>query len=128
MQVSLTVDISGNMDEKNLIQALHALAQPTRLAAYRDVLASGPEGLAAGEIARRCSVPHNTMSAHLAVLTTAALLRAHRHGRIKTFHADGERFAELLNSLIVYCCDDHGQMRDLVLRRQRVSKRSSSLS
>lgn len=56
------------------IEALSALAQPTRLEAFRLLVRQEPDGLAAGEIARRLDVPHNTMSTHLAILTRAGLV------------------------------------------------------
>ncbi|MBZ0228914.1 MAG: helix-turn-helix domain-containing protein, partial [Bauldia sp.] len=69
------------MDEKAAIGALAALAQPTRLAVFRQLVGRHPGGIAAGDIARRFDVPHNTMSSHLAVLTRAGLARAERDGR-----------------------------------------------
>ena len=64
------------MDEKAAIGALAALAQPTRLAVFRQLVGRHPGGIAAGDIARRFDVPHNTMSSHLAVLTRAGLAGA----------------------------------------------------
>jgi DNA-binding transcriptional ArsR family regulator len=48
---------------------------------FRLLVSHEPHGLAAGEIARRAAVPHNTMSAHLAVLSRAGLVRPERRGR-----------------------------------------------
>ncbi|MDH2915721.1 MAG: transcriptional regulator, partial [Gallionella sp.] len=39
------------MKSDQVVKALAALAQPTRLAIYRLLVSSGPEGLAAGQVA-----------------------------------------------------------------------------
>jgi ArsR family transcriptional regulator len=41
-------DIFGNMKTKQVLQALNALAQETRLAIFRRLVQAGPAGLAAG--------------------------------------------------------------------------------
>ena len=50
------------MKQELAIDAFSALAQSTRLAAFRLLVKQEPDGLPAGEIARRLGVPHNTMS------------------------------------------------------------------
>jgi DNA-binding transcriptional ArsR family regulator len=92
------------MDEKNALAALTALAQPTRLKVFRRLLAAHPEGLAAGEIARRAKVPHNTMSTHLALLTRARLVAVQRDGRNMNYRADLEGFRALIAFLTRDCC------------------------
>ncbi|MCS3445249.1 DNA-binding transcriptional ArsR family regulator [Bradyrhizobium elkanii] len=64
--------------------ALAALAQPTRLDAFRLLVKNEPEELAAGDIAKALSVPQNTMSSHLAILSRAGLVAAKRFGRSYT--------------------------------------------
>ena len=61
------------MESENAILAFAALAQPTRLDVFRLLMEHEPDGLPAGEVARRLDVPHNTMSTHLATLTRAGL-------------------------------------------------------
>ncbi len=48
------------MDENDAIASLAALAQPTRLATFRLLVAREPEGLAAGEVGRALAVMQNT--------------------------------------------------------------------
>ena len=84
--------------------AFGALAQETRLAAFRLLVAAGPEGLAAGEVARALEVPHNTMSAHLAVLSRARLVTAQRNGRSMIYAVDLEGTRALLAYLLEECC------------------------
>jgi len=92
------------MDEKVAIKALSALAQESRLEAFRLLVRGGPEGLPAGEIARTLGIPHNTMSAHLAVLSNAGLATARRQGRSILYAADLDRIRGLLAFLLEDCC------------------------
>jgi DNA-binding transcriptional ArsR family regulator len=92
------------MDESTAISALTALAQPTRLGVFRRLVGTHPEAVPAGEIARLCEVPHNTMSAHLAVLTRAGLLSATRDGRSMLYRADLDGFRALIGFLTQECC------------------------
>lgn len=92
------------MDDTTIIEALSALAQPSRLAAFRLVVEHEPLGLPAGEIARRLDVPQNTMSSHLAQLTRAGLLSAERQGRTITYRADINRMREVMGYLVNDCC------------------------
>ena len=59
------------MESENVILALAALAQPTRLDVFRLLVKHEPDGLPAGDIARELAVPHNTMSSHLGILSRA---------------------------------------------------------
>jgi DNA-binding transcriptional ArsR family regulator len=92
------------MDDIETIAALAALAQPTRLATFRLLVAHEPEGLAAGEVGRRLAVPQNTMSTHLAVLTRAGLVRGERHSRSIVYRADLDRFRAMTVHLVQDCC------------------------
>jgi ArsR family transcriptional regulator len=49
------------MDKKHAIAALGALAQETRLALFRMLVACGPEGLPAGVIAERLGVAPSSL-------------------------------------------------------------------
>ena len=93
------------MDKKTSLAALNALGQETRLDAFRLLVRVAPEGLPAGEIARRQGVVQNTMSAHLAVLSRAGLVRATRQGRTIRYTADFARMGELLSFLMQDCCE-----------------------
>lgn len=93
------------MDTNETIDALAALAQPTRLEAFRRLAAAEPGGIAAGDLARRLDVPQNTMSAHLAVLTRAGLATADRQGRSIIYRADLPALRNVLLFLLQDCCD-----------------------
>jgi DNA-binding transcriptional ArsR family regulator len=78
------------MESEQAILALAALAQPTRLDAFRLLVKNEPEGPAAGDIAKAPSVPQNTMSSHLAILSRAGLVAAKRFGRSIVYGAELE--------------------------------------
>jgi DNA-binding transcriptional ArsR family regulator len=92
------------MESLAAIDALSALAQPTRLAVFRLLVAREPEGLAAGEIARRVAVPHNTMSTHLGILSRAGLITAERQSRSIVYRADLAAIRALTAFLLKDCC------------------------
>jgi len=92
------------MEITQAVQSLSALAQESRLTAFRLLVIAGRPGMAAGDIAESLGVPHNTLSTHLAVLNRAGLLQSRREGR-KIFYAvdfDGTR--SLLRFLLQDCC------------------------
>ncbi len=92
------------MDNDSAISALGALAQSTRLDTFRLLVRHEPEGLAAGEIARRLDVPQNTMSAHLGILARAGLVKAERHSRSIVYRADLDSLRGLTLFLVKDCC------------------------
>ncbi|HET7314852.1 helix-turn-helix transcriptional regulator [Salinisphaera sp.] len=92
------------MDEKNAIERFSALAQETRIAAFRLLVRHEPNGLPAGEIARLLNVPHNTMSAHLAVLTRAGLTVPQRQSRSIIYRAHLAHIQETVGFLVRDCC------------------------
>ena len=93
------------MDETFAIEGLGSLAQPTRLAVFRKLLAAHPATVAAGELARICDVPHNTMSTHLGVLSRAGLVESERDGRSMNYRADVKAFRGLVKFLTRDCCN-----------------------
>lgn len=96
--------MSRNMDKKAAIENLSALAQETRLSAFRALVACCPEGKNAGEIARRCKVPHNTMSTHLAILDRAGLIDSDKQGREVIYSANISGLRRLVDFLANDCC------------------------
>ena len=95
------------MDNGLAIEALTALAQQTRLEVFRRLVKVHPDEITAGEIARACKVPHNTMSTHLAVLSRAGLIGVRREGRTIHYCANLDGFRSLIGFLTRDCC--HGR-------------------
>jgi ArsR family transcriptional regulator, arsenate/arsenite/antimonite-responsive transcriptional repressor len=92
------------MELSRAISALSALSQKSRLKVFRLLVKAGPDGLPAGEIARRLRVPPNTMSAHLAILARAGLVTSRRESRSIFYAVDLEGTRELLSFLVADCC------------------------
>jgi DNA-binding transcriptional ArsR family regulator len=92
------------MENESAISALGALAQSTRLDVFRLLVRYEPDGLAAGEVARQLDVPQNTMSAHLAILARAGLVRSERHSRSIIYRADLDGLRGLMLFLVKDCC------------------------
>lgn len=98
------------MDSTEVIVALAALAQSTRLATFRLLVTREPEGVAAGELARLVAVPQNTLSAHLAVLSRAGLVVGERHSRSIVYRADLDRFRDMTLFLVKDCCGGRSEL------------------
>ena len=92
------------MDSEEAVLTLAALAQPTRLNAFRILASHEPEGLAAGELARALEVPQNTLSAHLSILSRADLVTSERHSRSIVYRANLGAFQEVALFLLHDCC------------------------
>ena len=98
------------MEPEPAILALAALAQPTRLDAFRLLVRHEPDGLAAGDISDRLAVPANTMSAHLGVLSRAGLITSERRSRSIIYRADLDRVRDLVLFLLKDCCDGRADL------------------
>jgi ArsR family transcriptional regulator, arsenate/arsenite/antimonite-responsive transcriptional repressor len=92
------------MDTQDAVKGLSALAQEARLEVFRLLVKAGPDGMAAGEIARQLDTAPNTMSAQLLILSNAGLIRAHRDGRSIIYAIDFAAMSGLLVFLTEDCC------------------------
>ena len=98
------------MDSSFAIVASGALAQGTRLDAFRLLVRHEPEGLAAGAIARAPNVPQNIMSVHLATLARAGLIRSERRSRIINYRADLEQLKAPTLFPVKNCCGGKAEL------------------
>ena len=87
-----------------MVKMLSALSQETRLGVFRLLVRGGPQGMAAGEIARALEIPHNTLSSHLSVLSNAGLLQSRRESRSIIYSVDFDGTRNLLTFLLEDCC------------------------
>ncbi len=92
------------MNADTTIKRLSALAQDARLRVFRLLVKAGPEGVAAGDIARALDIPANTMSAQLLILANAELVKARRDGRSIIYAVNFEAMTDLLVYLTEDCC------------------------
>ena len=92
------------MQPANVIQALAALAQEHRLAAFRLLVQAGTGGMPAGAIAHQLGIPASSMSFHLAQLAHAGLVTQRRESRSIIYAADYAAMAGLMAYLTENCC------------------------
>ena len=92
------------MEMNDALDALTALAHETRLSVFRVLVAVGKDGLPAGVIAERLSVRPNTLSAHLAQLTRAGLVKPVREGRTIRYSAHYGGMRDVIAFLMQDCC------------------------
>ena len=92
------------MDNGVAAKSLAALGHEGRLAAFRLLLEAGPEGLPAGEIARRTGMLQNTSSSNLSILASCGLIVPRRDGRSIIYAVAQDHFGELLEYLVQDCC------------------------
>jgi DNA-binding transcriptional ArsR family regulator len=107
------------MEMTQAIGALGALAQETRLAIYRLLVESGPEGLAAGRIGEQLDLPPATLSFHLAQLARAGLARNRQEGRFVIYSADFDNMNALVGYLTENCCGGRACAPSRTTRRER---------
>jgi ArsR family transcriptional regulator, arsenate/arsenite/antimonite-responsive transcriptional repressor len=98
------------MELSNAIKRLSALAQGGRLELFRLLVKAGPDGMAAGEIARRLDIQPNTASAQLLVLSNAQLVRARRDGRSIIYSVRFDAMRDLLVYLTEDCCGGRAEI------------------
>src|SRR5262249_54187725 len=89
---------------KQVIDALGALAQETRLDIYRLLVQRGPEGMPAGMVAEKLGVPASSLSFHLHHLMHAGLITQERQGRQLIYAANFAQTNALIAFLTENCC------------------------
>ena len=92
------------MEQKAAIVALGALAQETRLEAFRLLVATGPQGLPAGVISERLGVLPSSLTFHLNQLHHAGLITQRRRSRQLIYSAEYSAMNDLLGYLTENCC------------------------
>ena len=92
------------MEEKYVIKALAALAQPNRLQIFRFLVVKGGEGLTPALLAADLGLPANTLSFHLKELMNSDLISQERSGRNLIYRAQYDRMNAVLSYLTQNCC------------------------
>ncbi|HAV35026.1 MAG TPA: transcriptional regulator [Massilia sp.] len=92
------------MENKDAVLALAALAQESRLAAFRLLVQAGPGGLAASKIAEALGIPPSSLSFHLKELSNASLILPRQDGRFIIYAAQFDTMNALLGFLTENCC------------------------
>lgn len=89
---------------------LSALANETRLAAFRLLVRAGPEGLPAGDIAAELDIPASSLSFHLSHLENAGMVSATRRGRQVIYRLEVNAMRDLLAYLTEDCCQGRPEL------------------
>ena len=92
------------MEEQDVVKALAALAQKSRLRVFRTLVVAGPLGLTPGALSEELGVAATTLSFHLKELMHAGLVSQQRDGRNLIYRAAYERMNEVLAYLTAHCC------------------------
>lgn len=92
------------MKKVDVVAALAALAQDSRLDVFRLLVQAGPEGISAGAVATALDLAPNTLTFHFDRLRTAGLVTVRRDGRSMIYAAQFETMNSLLGYLTENCC------------------------
>lgn len=92
------------MEEKAVVKALAALAQPNRLQVFRHLVVAGKQGAMPGQLGESLGVPSATLSFHLKELMGAGLISQERRGRNLIYRVELDRMNGLLAYLTENCC------------------------
>ncbi|OCX63804.1 transcriptional regulator [Thioclava sp. SK-1] len=104
------------MDKNHALNAFAALSQTTRLDVFRLLIQAGEKGMLAGDISDALQVRQNTMSAHLATLARAGLIRPTREGRAIRYASDMEGLRGLLAFLMEDCCGGRPELCQPIIK------------
>ncbi len=92
------------MDTKNVLSALAALAQESRLTVFRLLVQAGPEGMAATKISEQAGVPPSSLSFHLKEMVHADLVNSRQEGRFVIYTANFKTMNGVIQFLTENCC------------------------
>ena len=92
------------MEEAEVIKALGALTQETRLRIFRLLVVAGPEGLNPGHMAEELGIASTALSFHLKELSHSGLIASEREGRNLFYRASIPLMNNLLAYLTAHCC------------------------
>ena len=102
--------IIGNMESKEAVTALAALAQESRLAVFRLLVRFAPDGLTPGVIGEQLDLPAPTLSFHLKTLAQAGLVTTVQEGRFVRYRAEMPGINALISFLTEDCCGGNSQL------------------
>ena len=94
-----------SMNEKDIVRALAALAQQSRLQIFRQLVVAGPEGMTPTRLSEALGLPATALSFHLKELTNASLITQERDGRNLIYRAEFATMNGLLTYLTANCCE-----------------------
>lgn len=88
------------------------LSNADRLGVIRVLVEAGPDGMSAGDIARKIGASPSRTSFHLNALTEAGFLTKERQSRKLNYRIDFDTIGQLINFLIEDCCKGNSGLRN----------------
>lgn len=92
------------METKEVLAALAAIAHESRLAIFRLLVQTGPQGMAATRIAEQLGIAPSSLSFHLKELAHARLITSRSEGRFVIYSTDIVVMNGLIGYLTENCC------------------------
>jgi DNA-binding transcriptional ArsR family regulator len=114
------------MKSEQIVKALGALAQESRLAVFRLLVKRGPQGYSPGELGEKLSIPAPTLSFHLRELQHAQLIVSRREGRFLFYSANFETMHGVVSFLSQNCCSLSDEACDAECKTAATTKRRRS--
>lgn len=100
------------MKPTEVVKALSALAQDSRLALFRLLVKRGPEGFTPSMLADKLGIAAPTLSFHLKELQNAGLVAVRREGRFLFYSTRFDRMKGLVGFLTDECCSQADEACD----------------
>jgi len=104
--------IIRNIEEQQVLKALAALAQASRLQVFRSLVVAGPSGATPGELSDALNLPNATLSFHLKELANAGLIHQERAGRNLIYRVEFAQMNRVVGYLSENCCEGKAQCID----------------
>ena len=114
------------MKAEQIVKALGALAQESRLAVFRLLVKRGPDGFTPGELSEKLTVPAPTLSFHLRELQHAQLVVSRREGRFLYYSANFDTMHGVVNFLSENCCSLADEACDTQCKPVTTKRRKSA--
>ncbi len=92
------------METKHAATIFEALSSESRLDIFRLLVKYAPEGLVAGEIARRLGIPSTNLSFHLKAIVHSGLASVEKEGRYLRYRANIPLMLGVIAYLTSECC------------------------
>jgi ArsR family transcriptional regulator len=105
-------DKDKTMKPTDVVKALGALAQESRLAVFRLLVKRGPEGFTPSVMAQKLDIAAPTLSFHLKELQNAGLVTVRREGRFLFYSTRFDRMKGLVGFLTNECCSQADEACD----------------
>ena len=104
------------METKNVLLALAALAQESRLAIFRLLVQIGPGGMAASKIGEQLSITPSSLSFHMKELAHADLVSSRQDGRFVIYSANIDSMNGVIGFLSDNCCGGNPCSPQLIVK------------